>query len=192
MWVLWTIIPETPPPFIIPSFSSDIFTSLFFANIIHHITRSIFVVVSSAGSGVVTGWGNTREDGQSSDVLMKVVVPIISDNQCRQNYLAIGYNGPITNNMICAGYSRGGKDACQVNMLLSYFLLAIFNPLNSFLMLIPLLAFFFIFMVLKSDVCMPLTLLWHRCRILNEKVYYIFNFIHPTFWSTETTFLLLY
>lgn len=64
-------------------------------------------------NGVVTGWGNTKEDGESSDVLMKVVVPIISDNQCQQSYRAIGYTGPITNNMICAGYSSGGKDACQ-------------------------------------------------------------------------------
>lgn len=65
------------------------------------------------GTGVVTGWGNTREDGESSDVLMKVVVPIISDTECRKNYLSIGYTGPVIDSMICAGYSSGGKDACQ-------------------------------------------------------------------------------
>lgn len=96
-----------------------IVNSLFFARIIHQFSHSISVVVSSAENGVVTGWGNTKEDGESSDVLMKVVVPIISDNQCRESYRAIGYTGPITNNMICAGYSSGGKDACQVNLFLS-------------------------------------------------------------------------
>lgn len=65
------------------------------------------------GNGVVTGWGNIREDGESSDVLLKVVVPIISDQECRNNYRAIGYTGPIVDNMLCAGYSAGGKDACQ-------------------------------------------------------------------------------
>ncbi|KAK8393307.1 hypothetical protein O3P69_013376 [Scylla paramamosain] len=65
------------------------------------------------GNGVVTGWGNTKEDGESSDVLMKVVVPIISDQECRNSYRAIGYTGPIIDNMLCAGYSTGGKDACQ-------------------------------------------------------------------------------
>lgn len=66
-----------------------------------------------SGNCVVAGWGNTREDGDSSDVLMKVVVPIISDEECRNNYRAIGYTGPISDNMICAGYGSGGKDACQ-------------------------------------------------------------------------------
>lgn len=73
--------------------------------------------IFTAGNGVVTGWGNTKEDGQSSDILLKVVVPIISDDQCRRNYQAIGYSGPITTNMICAGYSSGGKDACQVSLM---------------------------------------------------------------------------
>ena len=54
------------------------------------------------------------EEGKGSDVLMKVLVPIITDQQCRNNYRNIGYTGPITENMLCAGYSAGGKDACQV------------------------------------------------------------------------------
>ncbi|XP_045110216.1 trypsin-1-like isoform X2 [Portunus trituberculatus] len=65
------------------------------------------------GDGLVTGWGDTEEGGESSDVLMKVVVPIITDEECRDDYRAIGYSGPITDNMMCAGYPAGGKDACQ-------------------------------------------------------------------------------
>lgn len=100
------------------------------------------MALSSAGNGVVTGWGNTKEDGESSDVLMKVVVPIISDNECRQSYRAIGYTGPITNNMICAGYSSGGKDACQVDLFLSFL---IFNLLKSFVVLLSSLSFLSVF-----------------------------------------------
>ncbi|MPC10278.1 Serine proteinase stubble [Portunus trituberculatus] len=68
---------------------------------------------SPSGDGLVTGWGDTEEGGESSDVLMKVVVPIITDEKCRDDYRAIGYSGPITDNMMCAGYPAGGKDACQ-------------------------------------------------------------------------------
>lgn len=63
---------------------------------------------------MVAGWGKLSENGDTSDVLRKVMVPVISDARCQQSYRDIGYTGPITNSMICAGYSTGGKDACQV------------------------------------------------------------------------------
>jgi hypothetical protein len=39
--------------------------------------------------------------------LMKVTVPIVDNGACNSVY------GAITANMLCAGYSDGGKDACQ-------------------------------------------------------------------------------
>jgi len=42
---------------------------------------------------------------------MKVTVPVISNDACSQLYNPI--TDPITSNMLCAGYSNGGKDSCQ-------------------------------------------------------------------------------
>ena len=46
--------------------------------------------------------------------LQQVVVPIVSTSQCNR---PAWYGGDITDNMICAGYADGGKDACQVKYL---------------------------------------------------------------------------
>ncbi|KAL3986563.1 caspase recruitment domain-containing protein 8 [Sarotherodon galilaeus] len=59
----------------------------------------------------VTGWGNTGE-GVSLPFpqnLMEVEVPVVGNRQCNCNYGV----GRITDNMICAGLSAGGKDSCQ-------------------------------------------------------------------------------
>jgi len=55
----------------------------------------------------VTGWGTTSEGGHLSDVLQKVQVPVVCDEECRDAY---GEND-ISDNMICAG--SAGKDSCQ-------------------------------------------------------------------------------
>jgi secreted trypsin-like serine protease len=55
----------------------------------------------------VTGWGTTSEGGYTSNLLMKVSLPIVSNSVC-----SMAYRG-ITDNMLCAGYMEGGKDACQ-------------------------------------------------------------------------------
>lgn len=55
----------------------------------------------------VTGWGALSEIGASADVLQEVQVPIVSNADCN----AVYWDG-ITENMICAGYVEGGKDAC--------------------------------------------------------------------------------
>lgn len=58
--------------------------------------------------GTVTGWGNRDYIiGDPPDVLYEVDVPIISNFECSG-----AYDG-LTDNMVCAGYSEGGKDACQ-------------------------------------------------------------------------------
>ncbi|OXA39311.1 Trypsin-4 [Folsomia candida] len=53
----------------------------------------------------VTGWG-----GSLPSQLQVVEVPMVSEADCKAAY----GQSAITNTMQCAGYSQGGKDACQV------------------------------------------------------------------------------
>ncbi|XP_008415417.1 trypsin I-P1-like [Poecilia reticulata] len=55
----------------------------------------------------VTGWGTLREGGSTSQTLQEVDVPIVSNSDCSPSYSSL------TNNMLCAGLSSGGKDSCQ-------------------------------------------------------------------------------
>jgi len=57
---------------------------------------------------VVTGWGLTGETGGFPDRLQEVAVRMISQERC-SSY--VGYH-ILTDNMMCAGYEDGGKDAC--------------------------------------------------------------------------------
>lgn len=59
--------------------------------------------------GVVTGWGKDQENGEMTQHLRKLEVPVAHLDQCK----AI-YGGVITDHMLCAGYLEGGKDTCQV------------------------------------------------------------------------------
>ncbi|MGH3469434.1 MAG: serine protease [Thermocrispum sp.] len=62
------------------------------------------------GTEVTTlGWGNTSEGGEQSDHLMKVAVPITTDEECTTAYGA-EYKAE---GMVCAGLADGGKDSCQ-------------------------------------------------------------------------------
>ena len=58
----------------------------------------------------VSGWGTLKSNGKQPKTLMKVDVPIISRSQCNEKQW---YGGAITDNMICAGYTKGKKDSCQ-------------------------------------------------------------------------------
>ena len=49
-------------------------------------------------------------DGPVSKFLKWVKVPIITNSECRNTKLR---NQLITEDMICAGYANGGKDACS-------------------------------------------------------------------------------
>jgi len=63
----------------------------------------------SSGTNVVChGWGTTSEGGSISSAQREVTVPIVARATCNSQY-----GGGITNNMVCAGVSGGGKDACQ-------------------------------------------------------------------------------
>lgn len=59
---------------------------------------------------VVAGWGATSEGGSLSNKLLQVEVPVWSNAECKMS----GYGkNRITDNMLCAGFKEGGKDACQ-------------------------------------------------------------------------------
>ena len=54
------------------------------------------------------GWGYTKEgSGQTSNVLMEVDVPVVDQKRCKKSY------SQVTQNQICAGYQKGGKDSCS-------------------------------------------------------------------------------
>uniref|UniRef100_A0A671VIE5 Peptidase S1 domain-containing protein n=1 Tax=Sparus aurata TaxID=8175 RepID=A0A671VIE5_SPAAU len=56
-------------------------------------------------SSWVAGWGE-KGDGDYSDILQDVNVPIVGNRECTCAHYGI------TENMICAGLRAGGKDAC--------------------------------------------------------------------------------
>ncbi|XP_071545671.1 trypsin-1-like [Panulirus ornatus] len=64
---------------------------------------------SASGECVVSGWGTTSEGGSSPNTLMKVSVPIVTDEECRNAY----GESAIEDSMLCAGFPEGGKDSCQ-------------------------------------------------------------------------------
>ena len=50
-------------------------------------------------------------DGDAVRFLREVDIPVISNNLCSY-YL--GYQAGITSKQLCAGFTQGGKDSCQV------------------------------------------------------------------------------
>ncbi len=57
---------------------------------------------------VTAGWGYTVENGDISNALQKVSVPLVTAKAC-----SAAYPGKITERMLCAGLPEGGKDSCQ-------------------------------------------------------------------------------
>lgn len=65
-----------------------------------------------AGSlAVIAGWGRTAESKPTSQIPRSVIVPVWSQEQCLNSEYG---SARITDNMMCAGYHDGKKDACQV------------------------------------------------------------------------------
>ena len=62
---------------------------------------------NSSTSFTVSGWGRLRYHGQSPKKLHYVIVPWISDQDCRTSY------GSISSTNLCAGnFTHGGVDSC--------------------------------------------------------------------------------
>lgn len=60
----------------------------------------------------VMGWGNTSTSGEEfPEILQQVKVPLFDQGSCKKSYATVKQN--VTDNMICAGLSAGGKDSCQ-------------------------------------------------------------------------------
>jgi len=66
-------------------------------------------------TGFVTGWGHTSEGGPSPSKLNEVDVPIISNTECKEQFSQSLEESlyPEEDIWVCAGYSEGGKDACD-------------------------------------------------------------------------------
>ncbi|XP_038062005.1 mannan-binding lectin serine protease 1-like [Patiria miniata] len=61
---------------------------------------------------VAIGWGET-EPGSTSDFLKEVYLPVIDQSTCVESFEGRAQEGyVITDNMVCAGASEGGRDTC--------------------------------------------------------------------------------
>lgn len=64
--------------------------------------------------GYATGWGLTDFDKRAlPDTLQIVRLPIISNKRCQSMYKKAGHDKLITKFDLCAGYAKGGMDACE-------------------------------------------------------------------------------
>ncbi|KAK7500554.1 hypothetical protein BaRGS_00008129 [Batillaria attramentaria] len=61
----------------------------------------------------VAGWGVTAEGGSSSDLPLKVDVPIVSSDQCSAFYAEQMGPDSVGPEKLCAGEAEGGEDSCQ-------------------------------------------------------------------------------
>lgn len=65
-------------------------------------------------TSVVAGWGKSHElAGASTRHLQKLDVPVLAQATCASFYAEADMR--ITDNMLCAGFEKGGKDACSVS-----------------------------------------------------------------------------
>lgn len=72
-------------------------------------TIELAKVQPAAGTvATVSGWGATQEGGFSSAQLQRVQVPLVDNDVCQAAYTW----RPITDGMLCAGVTSGGKDSC--------------------------------------------------------------------------------
>nr|KAG5709271.1 hypothetical protein BaRGS_018023 [Batillaria attramentaria] len=65
----------------------------------------------------VAGWGVTAEGGSSSDLPLKVDVPIVSSDQCSAFYAEQMGPDSVGPEKLCAGEAEGGEDSCQVGIV---------------------------------------------------------------------------
>lgn len=64
----------------------------------------------------VAGWGKTTEGGKSSTILQQLQIPVVSNEECKEDYKRVGKflsEDQFDNAVLCAGVRVGGKDTCQ-------------------------------------------------------------------------------
>ena len=71
-------------------------------------------------TATLTGWGRLSEEGIAPSVLQEVKVDIVSNDKCEEMFLKAGRHENISDVFICAGFSEGGKDSCQVSLFFLY------------------------------------------------------------------------
>lgn len=75
------------------------------------VNNSPIPIPDDGGKGpvvTIAGWGSTAEGGDISNDLLKINLPLVSAARCK-----VAFPGKITDEMLCAGYDDGKKDACQ-------------------------------------------------------------------------------
>lgn len=77
---------------------------------------SINVIDNYAGAmTIIAGWGRLGEGKKTSPLLRSLIVPVWSQSQCYESDYG---KKRISDNMMCAGYHDGVRDACQVKIML--------------------------------------------------------------------------
>ncbi|VVC37364.1 Hypothetical protein CINCED_3A022459 [Cinara cedri] len=64
----------------------------------------------------VAGWGATSFRGPSSSALMELQIPVMNNTECKRIFAS--KKSVIDERVLCAGVLTGGKDACQVYLLI--------------------------------------------------------------------------
>ncbi|WP_086820586.1 trypsin-like serine protease [Allokutzneria sp. NRRL B-24872] len=71
-------------------------------------TSADAALYKEGATSTVLGWGTTSSGGSASRYLLKVDVPVTSDETCKTAYSQYS-----NTSMVCAGVPEGGKDSCQ-------------------------------------------------------------------------------
>jgi secreted trypsin-like serine protease len=64
---------------------------------------------NATGTVMITGWGVKSTSGTPGNILQKLSVPIVPDEECRVSY----GEDVILDQFMCAGVPEGGQDSCQ-------------------------------------------------------------------------------
>ncbi|MDX3312721.1 S1 family peptidase [Streptomyces sp. NPDC054884] len=65
------------------------------------------------GEAVVYGWGDTTGFGAYAHTLRAAQVHVLADSLCERAYPGSAEGAYVARSMVCAGETRGGRDACQ-------------------------------------------------------------------------------